>query len=103
MLVMLASVQKRFWANGKSRLMVKQATLSLSSARALSKRLVCSLHTGVSSDGTTLNRRALPGVLARVTISRPLLTQAKSGALLPGLSSGPTSVNEDSLNFTAFG
>ena len=25
--------------------------------------LVCMLHTGVSSDGTTLNRRALAGVL----------------------------------------
>ena len=29
--------------------------------------LVCSLHTGVSSDGTTLNRRALAGVLASST------------------------------------
>ena len=28
----------------------------------MSNFLVCSLHTGVSSDGTTLNRRALAGV-----------------------------------------
>src|SRR3954452_17424018 len=63
--------------------------------------LVCMLQTGVSSDGTTLNSRALAGVLARVTTSSPWVTQAKSGAWSPGLSCRPTSVSGLPLNFTA--
>src|SRR5438132_13093600 len=59
------------------------------------------LHTGVSSDGTTLNRRALAGVLARSTISRPLVRTAKSGALSPAFSCGPTRVKGLPLNVTA--
>src|SRR5438034_6518732 len=45
--------------------------------------------------------RALWGVLLRPIISRPLVTQAKSGAESPGLSCGPTSVSGLPLNVTA--
>src|ERR1700722_12630367 len=95
---MFSVVQNRFWANGMSRLMVYAATLSFNSAMAVSKVWVCLLHTPVSSDGTTLNRRALAGVLARVTTSR-ISAQAKSGALSPTLISGPTRLKGFSLKF----
>src|SRR5438034_10677719 len=62
--------------------------------------LVWVLHTGVSSDGTTLKRRALAGVSARVTASRPR-RHLKSGALPPALTSGPTRVTGPPLNLTA--
>src|SRR5438132_12464867 len=45
--------------------------------------------------------RALWGVLLRPITSRPLVTQAKSGAESPGLSCGPTSVSGLPLNVTA--
>src|ERR1700746_2355385 len=69
---------------------------------ACSNLLVCSLQTGVSSDGTTLNNLALAGVFARSTTSKPLVTQAKSGALSPGFNCGPTNVSGLPLNVTAF-
>src|SRR5262249_52366786 len=62
---------------------------------------VCMLHTGVSSEGTTLNRRALPGVPARLRISSPAVQQAKSGALSPALSCGPARVSLLPLKVTA--
>src|SRR5262245_5777632 len=68
-------------------------------AMASSNFLVCWLHTGVSSEGTTLNMRALAGVLPSLNISRPV-TQAKSGALSPGLSCGPARLYIVSLNLT---
>src|SRR5271155_2295960 len=60
------------------------------------------LHTPVSSDGTTLKTRALAGVFASVTTSRPT-RQAKSAALSPAFSCGPTSVTGFPLNVTALG
>src|SRR5262249_40585832 len=64
--------------------------------------LVCWLQTGVSSEGTTLKRRAFAGVLARVTDSRAPLRQSKSGALSPFFSCGPTRDKGLPLNVTAF-
>src|SRR5437870_1764879 len=100
MLLMCSAEQKRFCANGRSMLTVYGATLSFSPATASSNFLVCMLHTGVSSDGTTLNRRALVGVFARVTTSKGPVTQAKLGAASPVFSCGPTSDSDLSLNFT---
>src|SRR2546423_12670298 len=88
-----ASVQNRDCANGVSRLTVYVATLSPSSVRPLSNVRVWVLQTGVSSDGTTLNIRALPGVSASERVVVAPLATLKSGALSPGLSCGPISVN----------
>src|SRR3954469_25417642 len=59
------------------------------------------LHTGVSSDGTTLNIRALPGVSVRDTVVAALLAALKSGAWSPGFSCGPTRGIGLPLNGTA--
>ena len=64
-------------------------------------RLVCLLQTGVSSDGTTLNSRALPAVSASVTTASPAPTPVKSGAESPGFSLGPTRSIGLPLNVTS--
>src|SRR5690349_242381 len=61
--------------------------------------LVCMLHTPVSSDGTTLNIRAVAGVSASVTLSNTF-RQVKSGALSPGFSSDPARFTAPPLNVT---
>ena len=94
-------MQKRAWANGKSVLTVNAATLSPRALSSSAKRLVCLLQTGVSSEGTTLKRRALPAVSASDTTASPAPTASKSGALSPGLSLGPTSVIGLPLNVTS--
>src|SRR5262245_493294 len=95
------SEQKRFWANGESRLTVYVATLSPSSARPLSNVRVCMLQTGVSRDGTTLNIRAFAGVSARLTVEVGPLATLKSGALSPALICGPSRVIGGPLDVTA--
>src|SRR4051812_43346704 len=61
------------------------------------------LHTGVSSEGTTLKRRGLPGVWARLVVSLRPAAQVKSGALSPGLSCGPISVRGEPFKVMPLG
>ena len=72
-------------AHGVGRRLVAQGRERLANLR------VCVLQTGVSSDGTTLNSRALPAVSASFTDASPAPTQVKSGDLSPALSFGPAS------------
>src|SRR5262245_7495618 len=63
--------------------------------------LVCILHTGVSSEGTTLKRRAFAGVLPMPTTSNVWETQAKSGALSPAFNFFPIRLTGFPLKVTA--
>src|SRR6185312_10509611 len=60
-------------------------------AASSSKRFVCASHTGVSSDGTTLNIRTPPPVFAKFTGCKAASTTSKSGATSPTLSAEPAS------------
>src|SRR5262245_21072962 len=64
--------------------------------------LVWVLHTGVSSDGTTLNSRAFGGVSASVTAARPPSRHLNPGAFAPTFTSGPIRSLGVPLNVTAF-
>src|SRR5262249_30183236 len=96
-----ASVQKRAWANGRSRLTVYAATLSPRAWSSSANRLVCLLQTGVSSEGTTLKSRAFPVVSASETRARPAPTRVKSGALSTVFNLGPTRVTGLPLKVTS--
>src|SRR3990172_4087245 len=91
---MHAVLQKRFWANGRSILIVRISRLPGSLAASSLKRRVCWSQTGVSKEGTTLISRAFPLEFSRVIGERSLATTVKLGALSPTLISGPTRVSE---------
>ena len=85
MFLIFSAPQKRFMANGKSRLTVTALILSPKPASWSLNFLVCIWQTGVSSEGTTLMNVGLPFRSAGVTVSRAPLSKAcslNSGALL---------------------
>ena len=85
---MLSAPQKRFWANGRSRLTVSGVDLVAQARRAASLNfLVCIWHTGVSSDGTTLRIVGLPLRSASFSSFRPAfeVVQLEVGGLAADL------------------
>ena len=104
MFVMCSAPQKRFIANGRSRLTVMALTLSPRPDSCSLNFLVCVWQTGVSSEGTTLINVGLPFRSAGVTVtSAPFskLCSLKSGAFCPTATALPARVMGLPLNVTA--
>ena len=66
-----SALQKRAWANGRSRLTVTALILSPNELIDSLNFFVCIAQTGVSSDGTTLNNVGLPLRSASFSSLRP--------------------------------
>src|SRR5262245_27964244 len=95
MLVICSAPQKRFIANGRSRLTVKALILSPSAASCSLNFLVCTWHTGVSSEGTTLMKVGLPRQLDGPSAANPVLLKLynlQSGACWPLVTALPARV-----------
>src|SRR4029453_281112 len=87
-----AAPHQRFWAKGRSMLIVHTSTPPGSLPASVLKRRVPVSHPGVSSEGTALRMTTLPLASLSFTGARALSTAVKSGAAWPALISGPTSV-----------
>ena len=101
---MSSAPQKRFIANGRSRLTVRALILSPIAASRVLKVFVCTWQTGVSSDGTTLMIVGLPATSALVMCCIPLgpkQVRSNAGAAEPTLISSPARVSGLPLNVTA--
>src|SRR3989475_6325315 len=95
-----AAPHQRFWANGRSMLIVHTSIPGPSLPASWLNRRVSVSHTGVSSDGTELRRSTLPFASLRRTAWRLVSTAVTSGAGCPGLISGPTRVRGVPLKVT---
>ena len=96
--------QKRFMANGRSRLTVRALTLSPKADNSWLNFLVCIWQTGVSSEGTTLMKRRLAlqvGRRNRLHAAPFEAVQREVRGLLPRLTASPARVSGLPLNVTA--